>query len=156
MTNSLTISRLLWILVYRMIRLVKTWSRSKLYFAGASARWMFLFGTQAVIQQTNESVDFVDDIFRYLKGTVGDQSNDVVNRLFSLSLAEDDMFPRKTSIISRFAGVMLAIKSGPDLIRRLAEATHHDRNPSMDGWILEMWFFASLRDGGVKLFDSNV
>jgi hypothetical protein len=116
---------------------------------------MFLFATKAVIQQTDESVASVDDIFRYLKGAVGDQSNNVVNRLFSSSLADHDMFPRKTSIISRFAGVILAIKAGPDLIRRLAEATQHDGNPSMDGWMLEMWFFASLRHGGVKLFDNS-
>ena len=50
---------------------------------------------------------------------------------------------------------MLAIKAGPDLIRCLAEATQHDGNPSMDGWMLEMWFFASLRHGGVKLFDNS-
>lgn len=30
-----------------------------------------------------------------------------------------------------------------------------DSNPSMDGWFLEMWFFASIRNGGVKLFDKN-
>ena len=129
--------------------------RSKLYFAGASARWMFLFATQAVIEQTDESVASVDDIFPYIKGTVGDRSNNVVNRLFSSSFAEDDMFHRKNSIVSRFAGVMLAIKAGPDLIRRLAEATKLDGNPSMDGWMLEMWFFACLRHGGVKLFNSS-
>jgi hypothetical protein len=128
---------------------------SKYYFGGDSARWMFFFTTIAVILQTNESVASVDDIFKYLNGTVGDQSNNVVNRLFSSSLAERDMFSRKTSIISRFAGVMLAIKAGPALIRHLAEATKHDGNPSMDGWMLEMWFFASLRHGGVTLFDIN-
>ncbi|EGF80872.1 hypothetical protein BATDEDRAFT_24341 [Batrachochytrium dendrobatidis JAM81] len=55
----------------------------------------------------------------------------------------------------QFAGVMLAIKKGPDLIRKLAKATRHDGNPSMDGWMLEMWFFASLYYDGVKLFDEN-
>jgi hypothetical protein len=129
--------------------------RSKLYFAGASARWMFHFPTKTIIERTDESVASVGDIIPYIKGTIGDQSNNVVNRLFSLSLAEHDMFPRKTTIISRFACVMLAIKVGPDLIRRLAEATRHDGNPSMDGWMLEMWFFASLRHGGVKLFDNS-
>ncbi|OAJ44884.1 hypothetical protein BDEG_28068 [Batrachochytrium dendrobatidis JEL423] len=88
--------------------------RSKLYFAGASARFTF-----------------VNDIFPYVKGTIGDQSNNVVDRLFSSSL------------------------KGPDLIRKLANATRHDGNPSMNGWILEMWFFASLHYDGVKLFDEN-
>ena len=129
--------------------------RSKFYFAGASARWMFLLTTKAVIEQTDESVASVKDIFPYIKGTIGDQSNNVVNRLFSSSFAKDDISPRKNSIVSRFAAVLLAITAGPDLIRRLAKATKHDSNPSMDGWMFEMWFFASLRHGGVKLFDSN-
>jgi hypothetical protein len=129
--------------------------RSKLYFAGASARWMFLFPTKTIIEQTDKSVAAVDDIMPYIKCTVGEQSNNVVNRLFSLSLSEHDMFPRKTSLISRFVGVMLAIKAGPELIINLAKATQHNGNPSMDGWMLEMWFFASLRHGGVKLFDKH-
>ena len=65
------------------------------------------------------------------------------------------MFYRKTSIISRFAGVMLAIKAGPDLICQLAKATRLDGNPSMDGWMFEMWFFASLCHGGVKLLNNS-
>jgi hypothetical protein len=137
------------------LQIRKDFVRSKFYFAGASARCMFSLNTSDVIQHTGISVAFVNDIFQYLQGTLGDQSNNVVNRLFSSSLAEHDIFSRKTSIISRFAGVMLAVKKGPDLIRRLAEFTLHDGNHSMDGWILEMWFFASLCHGGVKLFDTD-
>jgi DNA polymerase III delta prime subunit len=129
--------------------------RSKFYFAGASARWMFLFATKAVIEQTDESVSKVTDIIPYIKGTIGDLSNNVINRLFSSSLAQHGLFRRKTSVVSRFAGIMLAIKVGPDLIRHLAEVTRHDGNPSMDGWMLEMWFFASLRHGGVKLLNKR-
>lgn len=44
---------------------------------------------------------------------------------------------------------------GPDLIRRLAEATRLDGNPEIDGWLLEMWFFACLRTGGVRLFSKG-
>ncbi|KAK5665313.1 hypothetical protein QVD99_008145 [Batrachochytrium dendrobatidis] len=106
--------------------------RSKLYFAGASARCMFLFATKDVIQQTYGLVTFVNDIFPYVKGTIGDQSNNV-----------------------SICRVMLAIKAGPDLIRKLVKATRHDGNPSMNGWMLEMWFFASLRYDGVNLFDEN-
>lgn len=125
--------------------------RSKLYFAGASARWMFLFAIKAVIELTFDSIFEVGDIMPYIKGTMGDPSNNVVNRLFSSSPDELGLPYRKTSIVSRFAGVELAIKMGPELIRHLAQATRHDFNPSMDGWMLEMWFFASLRHGGVKL-----
>lgn len=126
---------------------------SKLYFAGASARWMFHFPTKTIVEQTNQSVASVDDIISYIKGTIGDMSNNVVNRLLSTSFFPHDIFYRKSSIVSRFAGVMLAIKVGPDLIRRLAQATRHEGNPSMDGWMLEMWFLASIRHGGVRLLD---
>jgi adenylate kinase family enzyme len=129
--------------------------RSKLYFAGASVRWMFHSATEIVIEKTEESVDSVDDIIAYIEGTRKYRSDNVVNRLFSLSFAQHDMFPKKTSITSRFAAVMLAIKEGPDLVRLLAKATYHDGNPTMDGWMLEMWFFASLCHGGVKLFDNS-
>jgi hypothetical protein len=129
--------------------------RSKFYFAGASARWMFLFSTNDVIQETDESVFKVSDIIPYIKGTTGDLSDNVRNRLFSSILAQNGIFRRKTSIISRFAAVMLAIKAGPELIRHLAEVTRKNSNPSMDGWMLEMWFFASLRHGGIKLSNKN-
>jgi hypothetical protein len=111
---------------------------------------MFLFPTKTIIEETHISVASVADVVPYIPGTIGDQSNKVVNRLFSSSLEEHDIFGRKTSIISRFAGVMLAIKAGPNLIRHLAQATRHDGNPTMDGWMFEMWFFASLCHGGVK------
>ena len=125
---------------------------SKHYFAGSSARWMFNFSTKKVIEFTKNSVKEVDDIMLYIKGTVGQQSNNVVNRLLSTFLDSDG---EKISIVSRFAGVELAIKAGPELISQLSQVTKLDGNPSMDGWLLEMWFFASLRSGGVKLLDKN-
>jgi hypothetical protein len=129
--------------------------RSKFYFAGASARWMFLFKTQAVIDHTYVSVAFVDDIFHYILTTVADQSNSIVNRLFSISLDPCDMYSKKTSIVSRFAGVRLAIKAGPDMVCRFHEITKFDGIPSLDDWILEMWFFARLCHGGVTLFNDE-
>ena len=128
---------------------------SKMYFAGASARWMFLFPTKIIIERTDKSVASVGDIIPYIQGAIGGLSTNVLSRLFSTSYDPHDTFYRKTSIISRFAGVMLAIKVGPDLIRRLTKAARHERNPSMDDWMLEMWFFACLRHGGVKLLDNS-
>jgi hypothetical protein len=62
---------------------------------------------------------------------------------------------RQCSIVSQYAATECAIKKGPSLIKNLADVLRRDSNPSMDGWFLEMWFFASLRNGGVKLFDKN-
>ena len=127
--------------------------RSKLYFAGASARWMFHLATQDVIEKTYESVASAENIFAYINGTIGEKSNNVVNRLFSYSPDPHNKFCPKVSIVSQFAGVRLAIKVGPDLIRNLANATNHDGNPSLFGWLFEMWFFANLRQNGVKVLN---
>jgi hypothetical protein len=80
---------------------------------------------------------------------VGDRSNGVINRLFGCFINLENI--RRTSIISQFAASQLAIKEGPNLIQNLVEVLHRDLNPAMDGWLLEMWFFASIRSGGVKL-----
>jgi hypothetical protein len=45
--------------------------RSKLYFAGASARWMFRFSTMTVVEQIEEAVSDVSDIIPYVKGFMG-------------------------------------------------------------------------------------
>jgi hypothetical protein len=126
---------------------------SKLYFAGGSPRWMFLYRTEAIIEQTGESVASVDNIVFYLQDSIGEPSNNAVNCLFSIGVTQNGMFQeRKTSIISPFAGVMLAIKAGPDLIPHVAR---YAQNPIMDGWILEMRFFAGLCHGGVTVLDNS-
>lgn len=50
---------------------------------------------------------------------------------------------------------MLAFKAGPGLIRQLAGVTRQHRNPSMDGWMFEMWFFACIRKCGLRLIDKK-
>ena len=95
----------------------------------------------------------VDNVLSYIKGSVGDRSNSVINRLFGSFINSEHM--RRTSIISEFAASQLALKEGPSLIQSLVEVLNLDRNPSMDGWLLEMWFFASMRSGGVKFRVKN-
>ncbi|KAJ1569032.1 hypothetical protein HK096_004456, partial [Nowakowskiella sp. JEL0078] len=125
---------------------------SKFYFAGGSSRLMFQFNTASVISFLNDSVSAVHDVLSYLKATMGDRSDNVINRLFSCYMNNDR---KQNAIISKFAATLLAVKEGPELIVNLARATHQDGNPSMDGWLLELWFFASLRNGGVKVYDTD-
>ncbi|KAK5670180.1 hypothetical protein QVD99_003327 [Batrachochytrium dendrobatidis] len=100
MTNSLTMSRLFWILIYRLIRLVKTWSVLN-YTLRVLLPDVCFFATKDVIQQTYGLVTFVNDIFPYVKGTIGDQSNNVVDRLFSSSLVENDVWNIQTDTLKR-------------------------------------------------------
>ncbi|KAJ3337771.1 hypothetical protein HDU83_008501 [Entophlyctis luteolus] len=127
---------------------------SKLYFAGGSSRFMFDFNTEYVIDLINLSISAVTDVMPYLSNTIGDRSDHVINRLFSCYI---DQYTgrRKPFIISEYAATCLAIKEGPSLINRLSAAIRNYRNPSIDGWLLEMWFFASLLKGGVKIYHRN-
>jgi hypothetical protein len=78
-----------------------------------------------------------------------DRSNGIINRLFGGFINSENI--RRPSIISQFAASQLAIKEGPNFIQNLVGILHRDQNPAMDGWLLEMWFFASIHSGGVKL-----
>ena len=118
---------------------------SKFYFAGGSPRFMFDYKTSTVIDCLNQSVQCVQDIIWYLRGTIGDPSDQVINRLFNRY--SDDYGKKEQSIVSRYAAFKVAPKMGPELI-----ASHANyRNPSMDGWLLEMLFFARLAKDGVTL-----
>ena len=128
---------------------------SKYYFAGGSARWMFRASTKTIINETQDSIENVDDIIPYIKGSKRDWSSNVINRLLSARVHPYYNYLRQISIVSRFAAAMLAIKAGPELIRSLSEVTRVKGNPSMNGWLLEMWFFANLCHGGVQPQDGN-
>ncbi|KAJ3196378.1 hypothetical protein HDU82_001806 [Entophlyctis luteolus] len=122
---------------------------SKFHFAGGSSRLMFHFNTATVISFLEESANAVGEVLVYLTGAVGDRSDSVINRLFGCYLNRGS---RQTFIVSKYAATLLSIRQGPELILNIAHATQHDRNPSMDGWLLELWVFASLRKGGLRVY----
>ncbi|KAJ3387072.1 hypothetical protein HDU80_000250 [Chytriomyces hyalinus] len=129
---------------------------SKYHFAGGSSRFMFAYNTDKVIEVLQKSVEAVQDVSVYLKGTIGDRSENVVNRLFSCYLKNPRSREeqKKTVVVSKYAVTLLAIRDGPDMIRSLADATGHDGNAALDGWFFECWFFASLRKGGLTVYDN--
>ena len=115
---------------------------------------MFHFDTVTVIKYLKKSVAAVTDIIPYIKGTTGDESNDVINRLFSQFFKMDDCTnDRSVCIVSKWAATQLAMRGGPDLVENLAAVARDEDNPAMDGWLFEMWFFALLRRRGVILCD---
>ena len=122
---------------------------SKFHFAGGSSRFMFGYCTSDVISLLDNSVTFVSEVLPYLKGKIVYCSENVINRLFSCYKQNGNPKP---AIVSNYAATLLAMKEGPGLIANIASWISADRNPSMDGWLLEMWFFASLRKGGLKLY----
>ncbi|KAJ3229431.1 hypothetical protein HDU78_009058, partial [Chytriomyces hyalinus] len=125
---------------------------SKYHFAGGSSRFMFAYNTDKVIEVLQKSANAAQDVSVYLKGFIGDQSNDVVNRLFSCYLKNPSTLEQRTVVVSKHAANLLAVRYGPDMIQNLARATGHDGNAALDGWFFECWFFARLRTGGLTVY----
>ena len=122
---------------------------SKYHFAGGSCRFMFQYSTEVVISQLNRCVDSATDLQAYLENNVGDCSSEVINRLFSRYDG------REYSVISDFAVRLIAAKRGPILVDLMIRTFRAKRNPSFHGAMLELWFFASLENGGLELYDDN-
>ena len=107
---------------------------------------MFDIPTKTVIKCMNHYIR-CSDIMMCIKGGKGNKY-DPGNNLFN---SNPHSYGRKTSIVSRFAGVKLALIVGPELIQIFSQTAKHYRDPSMDDWFLEMWFFARLRHHGLEL-----
>ncbi|KAJ3291398.1 hypothetical protein HDU76_007291 [Blyttiomyces sp. JEL0837] len=123
--------------------------KSKHYFAGGSSRFMFDYSTPTVVEQLNGAVAAVSDVVPYITATSGDLANGVINRLFSRVVIKG---VGKTGIISQYAASALAVQGGPSLVQNISNALQEMSNPWMNGWFLEMWFFANLQHGGLKLY----
>jgi hypothetical protein len=116
---------------------------------------MFHFKTATVTDFLSNAVEAVSDIMPYISGTIGDVSDNVINRLFSHYRKPGEMNrkARYTCIVSGWAASLLAMKGGPDLVKKLAAVTRRKNNPAMNGWLFEMWFFALLSRRGVTVYD---
>ncbi|KAJ3332569.1 hypothetical protein HDU76_013817 [Blyttiomyces sp. JEL0837] len=123
--------------------------KSKYYFAGGSAQFMFAYPTSTVITQLDSYVMAGSDVLKYIGNPRGDYLNGIVNSLFSSFVHERNW---KLGIISQYAAFAIAIRQGPSFVQNIASALRFERNHSMDEGLLEMWLFASLRKGGVKLY----
>jgi hypothetical protein len=116
---------------------------SKHHFSGGSMRFFADYSTADVIRKVDEAIEAVSDLRPYLDGSIGLAASNVINRLIGCFIGEDGW--KKRCVISRFAAIQFALKIGPKAVLQLAQALHQDSNPSMDGWFLEMWFFATIR-----------
>ena len=118
--------------------------RSKYYFAGGSARFMFDFETEEVICALERAISEAKNVEDFFNNFVGDMSK--VNRLFG-SYSEGT---RKKHLISAFAATQIAAIVGPDAILNMRKNLQIESNPAMDGWLFEMWFFSMLTNCGIS------
>ncbi|KAG7377563.1 hypothetical protein PHYPSEUDO_011483 [Phytophthora pseudosyringae] len=69
------------------------------------------------------------------------------------------MFPSTTTeipvtpVISQYAATTIGIQCGPEAIKKFMTTLQESSNPALNGWMLEIVFFASLRNGGVTTVD---
>eukprot|EP00291_Cryptomonas_curvata_P027900 CAMPEP_0172204990 /NCGR_PEP_ID=MMETSP1050-20130122/32323_1 /TAXON_ID=233186 /ORGANISM="Cryptomonas curvata, Strain CCAP979/52" /LENGTH=332 /DNA_ID=CAMNT_0012883731 /DNA_START=469 /DNA_END=1464 /DNA_ORIENTATION=- len=124
---------------------------AKYYFAGTCARYMFAYTSEAVISNITDSISACSDILPYLEGSVGEHAVYTINRLISTkTINERGRLRRENSLVSRFAASELALKFGPDLVKRIADTLRNDLNPVMEGFLFEMWFFALINRDGIR------
>ncbi|KAH9084554.1 hypothetical protein Ae201684P_001796 [Aphanomyces euteiches] len=124
---------------------------SKYYYAGGSCRYMFQFNTETVATKLSDAVDALDDAKN--DATSGQRSSLSINRLSGMFKRPNDVgavYP----VISQYAGTLIAVKCGPKAIKRFMSTRRDSSNPALNGWMLEMVFFASLRNGGLDLIDA--
>jgi hypothetical protein len=126
---------------------------SKFYYAGGSSRYMFTFSTNSVIEKLNSAITSCHDIMGYVQNYIGEGSENVINRLFNICKIKSNK--RLKSIISEYASIQIGIRFGPSIIKKLFNYIEKYKNPSMEGWFLEIWFFAKLQNEGIKLYDLN-
>ncbi|KAI3655886.1 hypothetical protein MP638_006820 [Amoeboaphelidium occidentale] len=129
---------------------------SKFYFAGGSCRNMFDF-TQHVLSHINHAVESATDPMPYVNALIGSQSDQVINSLISTRQppCSSYMGQKFRYLVSERAALELAIKAGPNLVKGIANALTPGHNDSMNGWMLEMWFFSLVATKGITLFDKS-
>ncbi|CAM6100288.1 unnamed protein product [Calypogeia fissa] len=116
--------------------------KSKYFFAGGCPRLMFDYETAEVMEILTRALTSVPKLMRYVEDYQGERSKAVTNRLLIGSYDECGM--RVTSIVSKYAATLVAVRLGPKIITALSKVLTDSLNPSMRGWLVEMWFFASL------------
>ncbi|KAG6609107.1 putative crinkler (CRN) family protein [Phytophthora cinnamomi] len=125
--------------------------RTKYYYAGGSCRYMFCFNTEQVMEKLNRAVDSLNDVA--IVATTGQRSSLSVNRLFA-------MFKRTSGVgevspvVSGYASATIGVRCGPEAIKMFMLTHQGDSNPALNGWMLEMLFFSSIRNGGLDMINA--
>ncbi|POM80720.1 Crinkler (CRN) family protein [Phytophthora palmivora] len=127
---------------------------SKYYYAGGSCRYMFHFRTATVATKLSDAVDSLNDAATV--ATSGQRSSSSINRLFGM-FQRPRVVGTVSPVISQYVATLIAVRCGPEAMEThlLSCCSSIERsNPALNGWMLEMVFFASLRNGGLALVDA--
>ena len=95
--------------------------------------------TEVVVADILFNLNRCENLFPYLSGTRGACFNGPVNHLLCTSQGELSFYS-----VSDYAATELSKKLGPSIISNLRSVLQKWMNPSMDGQLLEMRFFAKV------------
>ncbi|KAF1315760.1 hypothetical protein FI667_g15791, partial [Globisporangium splendens] len=124
---------------------------SKYYYAGGCCRSMFYYTTVGVKRELDVALESTTDIATI--STTGHRASSSINRLFAL-FKRPNWGGNVSPVISEYVAASVAITCGPEAIKKFMSTQRYASNPALDGWMLEMVFFASLRNGGIELVDA--
>ncbi|POM66060.1 Crinkler (CRN) family protein [Phytophthora palmivora] len=124
---------------------------SKYYYAGGSCRYMFHFRTATVATKLSDAVDSFNDAATV--ATSDQRSSSSINRLFGM-FQRPRVVGTVSPVISQYVATLIAVRCGPEAIKKLMSTYQDSSNPALNSWMLEMVFFANLRNGGLALVDA--
>ena len=118
--------------------------QSKYFIAGGCCRFMFSYSSKQVEDTIKTALQEYPNIHLYLSGIT------LPEAVYSILTLYKYRFRYIKCIVSEYAATEYALCMGPELISALYQAVRSECNPAFDGWLLELWFFAHIRNRELK------
>ncbi|CAI5703287.1 unnamed protein product [Peronospora effusa] len=111
--------------------------KAKYFYAGGSCRYMFCYNSTDVVDKLHVALD--------------SQSNySCLFAMFKTSAFIGVVKP----VISRFAAMVVGVTWGPNKINDIMYPLNDYSNSALNGWMFELKFFASIRNGDLEIVDA--
>ncbi|EKX35592.1 hypothetical protein GUITHDRAFT_79695 [Guillardia theta CCMP2712] len=122
---------------------------SKFQIVGGSCRYMFEHTTEKAINDLRQAMDSVADYKKLIDMSMGDTSDQFVNRLQGKYRMGSQVY---WTPVSRFVATELAQRLGESFVREIEELSGIAANPTLKGVLFEMLFFARIgREPGLQV-----
>ncbi len=121
----------------------------KFYYAGGACRYMFQFPMVLLMEQLERALKSVKKKHEQVSNSSGKYNADEMNRLYGMTSSGERF------AVSSYVTHVFARYSDPEKISELLWELNAQDNPSIDGFIFEWLFFASVQNFSLELFDVN-
>ncbi|KAE9284540.1 hypothetical protein PF008_g27135 [Phytophthora fragariae] len=124
--------------------------QTKYHYAGGSCRYMFCFSTARVMEKLSHAVDSLDVASVAITGPRSSLSLNCVFAMFKGTSGVSTVL----HVVSGYAAATIGIRCSPEIIKRFMNTNQGSSNPVLNGWMLEMIFFSSIREGSLDMVDA--